>query len=217
MSPSTWFSVPGDGTRVRGLLRGASGGVDAEAGMWRVMAHGVLPAGFLTGSATAAGGRRSSVAVCDGHRGPDGVGDVALFVGQMVEVVLFLRGGGLSAAVLDVDVERDPADPGHARFIFCHHADGLVFIAVHLEALAAGYVEVGQHVAAGHRGDKRLLGIDARGIGIRWRDDGGRGRCGHGHAAVELPEVLAGVAALGEFPAGIFPENEGFVFRHGGT
>lgn len=92
------------------------------------------------------------------------VRDETILMREVVELVHFLGSWLLVAAVDDHGMERDLADPWDAFFIFAHHADGAVFVGVDEEALPAGDVEIGEHVAAREGGDEGFLGIDEGGI-----------------------------------------------------
>src|SRR6266704_5309939 len=70
------------------------------------------------------------------HLGFDGVGNEALFVGQVVEPLLIGWHGQPLAAISDLRVKSDLTHPSRAALIFARHADRFVVVAVHLEALS---------------------------------------------------------------------------------
>ena len=102
------------------------------------------------------------------------VGDEALLVGQVVEVVHVRRGRALLPAVGDARVERHRGHPDGPALVLAHHAHRLVLVGLDDEALAHRHVEEGQHVTARDGGDEGLLGIDAGRARVGRRDHGGR-------------------------------------------
>jgi len=117
--------------------------------------------------------------------GFDGIGDVALLVGKVMEVGFFPGGGAFPAGVGDGGVKSDEGDPGDAALVLGHLAGGLIVIGGDVEALAAGEVEEGEHVATGEGGDEGFLGIDEGGIGKGRGEDGWGGGGGDDCAAIE--------------------------------
>jgi hypothetical protein len=79
---------------------------------------------------------KHGVLLLDFHFGFDGVGDEALLVGLMVKVLLVFSGRQFIAAVGYARVERHGTYPVHASLILRNVTDGLVDVAVQLEALA---------------------------------------------------------------------------------
>src|SRR6266702_846866 len=66
----------------------------------------------------------------------DGVGNEALFVGQVMEPLLIGWRGQPLATVSDLRAKGDLTHPSRAAVVFVGHADRLIVVAVHLEALS---------------------------------------------------------------------------------
>src|SRR6266567_3701550 len=66
----------------------------------------------------------------------DGVGNEALFVGQVMEPLLVGWRGQPLATVSDFRVKSNLTHPSRAALIFARHADRFVVVTVHLEALS---------------------------------------------------------------------------------
>src|ERR1700761_1237367 len=96
-----------------------------------------------------------------------GIGNEALLVRLVVEVLLLLRRGALCTAVDNPGLEGHGTHPRNTAFVFCHMPDCVVVIALDLESLAPSQVQEREHVAARERGHVGFLGVHKRRIGIR--------------------------------------------------
>jgi len=76
------------------------------------------------------------------------VGDVALFVGEVVEVFEFGGIGAHFASEGDARIQGDVAYPWHAAVVFGHYAHSSIVVFVDLKALAVSNEQKGEHVAA---------------------------------------------------------------------
>jgi len=74
----------------------------------------------------------------DSDFGFNRIGDEALLMCHLMQVLLICGRGELVAAVGNLRMKRDSAHPGKASLVLGHHADGFVIVLVHLKALPAG-------------------------------------------------------------------------------
>src|SRR6266700_1013275 len=93
-------------------------------------ASGILP--FPLSNSRSTGLLRGS----HGHWCLDGVGNEAPFVGEVVEPLFIGWRGQPLATVSDFRVKSDLTHPSRAALVLAGHADRLVVVAVHLEALS---------------------------------------------------------------------------------
>src|SRR5690242_17926424 len=106
------------------------------------------------------------VVALDGYLSPDGVGDEALLVREMVQSLLVCWRRQLVAAVDNPGVELDAADPENSTLVFRHLPNSLVFVAIHLKTLLIREHQVKEHMAARHSGNEYFLRINVRGVRI---------------------------------------------------
>lgn len=90
----------------------------------------------------------------------DGVGDVTLFVRKVVKTLPVCCRGQLFAAVGDLRIELNRANPRNALFILGHLPKCLVLVAIHLESLPGSQMQIREHVAARNRRDERFLRVN---------------------------------------------------------
>src|ERR1700677_4630223 len=90
-------------------------------------------------------------------------------------------------------------------------------VGVHLETLAAGQIQIGEHVATRDCCDEGLLRVNVCRI-REWRGhNGGRRRSRHDQTSVEAPSVLARILAVEEVWRRALPTDGCFVLGHNGT
>src|ERR1700677_1302910 len=90
-------------------------------------------------------------------------------------------------------------------------------VAVHLETLAAGQIQIGEHVGTRDCRDEGLLRVNVSRI-REWRGHNGRRRRSrHDQPSVEAPSVLARILAAEKVWRRALPMDGGFVLGHKGT
>ena len=77
-----------------------------------------------------------------------GVGDEALLVCEVMQLIFVGRRRKFLAAINNLGIERDGTDPRRALFILGHHPDGFVFVTVHLKTLPRSDEKKREHVTA---------------------------------------------------------------------
>src|SRR6185312_1053595 len=96
----------------------------------------------------------------DLNNGLDRIGDEALLMRQVMQPLLVRRSRELFSAVSNSRVKNDRAYPGDTALVFGHHAHRFVMVAVDLETLLIGEIQIRQHMTARNCRNKCLLRID---------------------------------------------------------
>jgi hypothetical protein len=111
-------------------------------------------------------------------------------------------------------VECHQTHPRHALFVFGHHTNGFIFIAVNLESLLGCQIKKREHVATRNRRDESLFGINVHWIRVGHGHNGWRRRCWNDETTIKRPGVFPRILALEKIGAGSLPFDRRFVFRH---
>jgi len=81
----------------------------------------------------------------------------------MVQLVFIILRRQFISAVDDFWIKPGKTDPRHAYFIFGHHSNRFILIAVYLKSLFGRQIKKREHVAARNGRDE-----DSFGINMRW-------------------------------------------------
>ena len=133
---------------------------------------------------------------------------------QMMQMFFIRRRRQFISVENDFWIERHQTQPRHSLFIFGHHTNGFIFVAVNLESLFGRQIKKREHMATRNRRDECLFGINVRWIRVRDGHNRGRRRCWNSDTAVKRPSVFSRILALEKIRTGSQPFDRCFVFGH---